>query len=112
MLSYKFTNDGLQASMNCWVVPQGQVVGLTLVPCIKALCNGMRRVRGIYTLSNPAESVANAVAYNLFPVNSPEESLADKMLDEGQIIQFNSNNFQFVGDHGLFSKGSGINLRL
>jgi len=101
MLTYKFTDDGLRARMDCWVVPQGRVVGLTLAPCIKALCNGMRPVIGIYTLSNPADAVQNAIDYGSFPANSQEKSLAEQMLDQGQIIQFNSNNFQLVGDHGL-----------
>lgn len=101
MSTYKFTDDGLRASMDCWVVPQGNVIGLTLVPCINALCNGMRDVKGIYTLSNPADAVQNAINYGSFPANSPEKSLAEEMLDQGQIIQFNSNNFQLVGDHGL-----------
>jgi hypothetical protein len=99
--AYNFTDDRLRASMDGWVVPQGSVVGLTLVPCIEALCNGMREVKGIYTLSKPADAVQNAIDYGSFPANSLEKSLAERMLEQGQIIQFNSNSFQLVGDHSL-----------
>ncbi len=101
MSTYKFTDDGLRARMDCWVVPQGSVVGLTLAPCIKALCNGMRAVKGIYTFLNPEVAVQNAINYGSFSANSPEKSLAEEMLNEGRIIQFNSNSFQLVGDHSL-----------
>jgi hypothetical protein len=101
MSCYKFTDDGLRARMDCWVVPQGSVVGLTLVPCIEALCNGMRNVKGIYTVLKPEVAVQTAIDYGSFPANSPEKSLAERMLEQGQIIQFNSNSFQLVGDHSL-----------
>jgi hypothetical protein len=101
MSTYKFTDDVLRARMDCWVVPQGSVVGLTLAPCIKALCNGMRDVKGIYTFLKPEVAVQNAIDYGSFPANSQEKSLAEEMLNEGRIIQFNSNSFYSVGDYGL-----------
>ena len=101
MSTYKFTDDGLRASMDCWVVPQGSVVGLTLAPCIKALCNGMQDVKGIYTFLKPAVAVQTAIDYGSFSANSLEKSLAERMLEQGQIIQFNSNSFHSVGDHAL-----------